>query len=84
MARALLASTWLAMRRPMESGKPVVKQRIEIILSDDIDVATVATVPPIGTAFRNIFFTAKADSAIAAITGFNANEDFIDKFHAGS
>jgi len=58
-----------------------IRQRIQILGTDDVYRTAIAAVAAIGTAHRNVFFATETDDAVTAIAGFDENVGFIDKFH---
>ena len=48
-----------------------------------INISALPAIAPIGAAFGNIFFSAKANNAIAASSGDKADLRFIDKHLVG-
>jgi hypothetical protein len=63
------------------AGKAVVGEGIQFRIRDQVDAAAVAAVAAVGTAEGNVFLPPETDTTVAAIAGFNPDEDFIDKFH---
>src|SRR5581483_228560 len=55
------------------------QQRILMLRRDQYDVAAAAAVAAAGAAFRNVFFAAKGQTAVAAITGLHQNSCFVDE-----
>jgi hypothetical protein len=60
---------------------PEISQRVKARISLQPDTAAVATIPAIGAATRDIFFAAKAHTAVTAVTGDDLDARFINKFH---
>ncbi len=75
------ALTILATFSGMEALKTVVDQGVEVLVGNQIHVATVTTIATIRTTVGNIFFTAKAYTTVTTVTGIDSNLDFINKLH---
>lgn len=73
---AISAALGLVMALETEVG-----QRVEVDVTDQVDRAAIAAVTPVGTTVGHVFLAAKAHHAIAAVTGFDLDGGFIDKFH---
>ena len=56
-----------------------VSQAADVHVSEDDDIAPVATIPSVGTAARNASLTAEAQTARAAIPSLAIDRDPIDK-----
>jgi hypothetical protein len=58
-----------------------INERIQAPTRRKNDAAPVATIATIRPALGDVFFPAKAQTAIAATTGFYLDASFIDEFH---
>ena len=58
-----------------------IDQGVQAFVGDQPDAAAGRAITPIRTAKWNEFLAAKADAAIAAIAGLDANTGFIDELH---
>ena len=58
-------------------------ERVDAILRDQIDTAAIAAVTAVRPAERDIFLTAEADDAVAALARADINLSFIYEFHVG-
>ncbi|MNF75918.1 hypothetical protein D3C84_580110 [compost metagenome] len=65
----------------METLKTVVDQGVQVLVGDQIDIATVTTVTAVRTTVRDVLFTAKAHTTVTTVTGIDSNLDFINKLH---
>ena len=61
--------------------KAEINQGIEIIVRNQIYITAVTAVTAVRTALRYIFLSAETYAAVAAVTGFNLDMSFINKFH---
>src|SRR5690606_39217919 len=80
-AAAIAAPPLLAIASAKGALVAVVDQGVEIGVGDQDHVATVATVATVGAAAGHIFFPPKAQAAVAALAGMDADGCFIDEFH---
>ena len=78
---ALTVLSTLGAERFLET---IVDQRVEVFVSQQVDITAVAAVTAVRAAFRDIFFTTEADATITAITCDNQNCRFINKLHLPS
>jgi hypothetical protein len=58
-----------------------IRQRIQAFIHDQIDTAAITSIATIRPAPRHVFLTPETQAAIAAVTGFDCNYCFINKFH---
>ncbi len=65
----------------METLEAIVDQGVEVLVGDQINVATITTVTTIRATVRDVFFTAKAYTTVTTVTGIDSNLDFINKLH---
>jgi hypothetical protein len=58
-----------------------VDQRVEALVGDQPDRAAMAAVAAVGAAERNELLATEADAAVAAVTGLDFDDRFVDEFH---
>ena len=58
-----------------------VDEGVEVFVGLDPDAAAVAAVAAIGAAERDEFFATEADAAVAAATGKDGDNGFVNEFH---
>src|SRR5690606_35530968 len=75
-AAARLAA--LGLEAPLDTE---VRERAHAFLRDQIDAPAGAAVAPVGAALRDVLLAAKADRAVAAAAGLDANISLVDELH---
>ena len=60
---------------------PALAVTVGVAVAVAVSALAVATITTIRTTIRYIFFTTEANATITTVTGFNPDQDFIDKFH---
>ncbi len=78
-AAAILAA--LGAEHPVEAE---IRQGIQVDVGHRIDIAAVAAVAAVGAAERNGALAAEADTAVAAVAGFDTDGSFVNEFHYGT
>ncbi len=58
-----------------------VRQRVESLVADQVDTATVTTIATVRAAARNKSLATETDAAVAAVAGGDADYRFINEFH---
>src|SRR5690606_18705238 len=70
--------TVLGLESPLDAK---VRERVQAFLRDEIDAAARTAVTAVGAALRDELLAAKADRAVAAAAGFDANIGLVDELH---
>ena len=65
----------------MHALKTKISKRIQPLITLQVDGTTITTITTIRSATRDIFFTTKTDTAIAAVSSLHPNCRLIYKFH---
>ena len=60
-------------------GVEKVAQIVSMLIHDEDDVASFASIAAVGASFRNVCFAAKAHTAVSAVARFGKDFDVIDK-----
>src|ERR1700761_880392 len=82
-SRSVAALAMPAALRRVLRVKSKVQQRVVVFARHQDDIAAPAAIPSARSAARNILFSPEGETAVAAITGFHGDDDFIDK-HNGT
>jgi hypothetical protein len=80
-ARTVFAGATTSVLGFEATPKPEIRERIGAIVDTQQDAATVTAIAAVGTALGNEFLAAKADGALAAVAGFDANDGLVNEFH---
>lgn len=65
----------------MKALKAKIDQGVEVLVGQQVDITTIATVTAIRATVRDILFSTEADTAISTVTRFDTDLNFINKFH---
>ena len=80
-AGAIGTATILAALGRKPPGEPEVGQRVDLLVTHGVDMATIATIPAVRPAEGHVFLTAESHTTVAAIAGFDGDGCLINKLH---
>ena len=80
-ARAICAATIGATLRVKMTGVAVVNQRVEVLVGDHVDRATITTITTVRTTVLDEFLTTETHATVTTVACFYFDRYFINKLH---
>src|SRR5690606_34219110 len=81
---AIAARTRLPIRRPERAVEAKIRERVDALAPDEIDVRALAAVAAVGAAERTALLATNAPRAAPTVAGLHLDDCFVDETHGSA